>query len=203
LDFCKISDNFALPREQLYLLMAKTDEDFLIALSAGNTQAFDFLFLKYQPMLLYFIDGFIKDTEQSRDICQDIFIKIWQNREDCGKIMSFKSYLYQMARHAIFNYVEHQMVNNKFIGHELTKPIETGNTEEQLFANQLQEMIDLLVSKMPEQRQRVYRMSREQGLKNSEIAAELAISKRTVENHITAALAEIRKLTKLMIILFT
>lgn len=83
--------------------MAKTDEDFLIALSAGNTQAFDFLFLKYQPMLLYFIDGFIKDTEQSRDICQDIFIKIWQNREDCGKIMSFKSYLYQMARHAIFN----------------------------------------------------------------------------------------------------
>ncbi|MDR0430963.1 MAG: LuxR C-terminal-related transcriptional regulator, partial [Tannerellaceae bacterium] len=53
--------------------------------------------------------------------------------------------------------------------------------------------IDIVIEKMPPQRKLIYRKSRNEGLSNEQIAQELNISKRTVENHITQALNDIRK----------
>lgn len=65
--------------------------------------------------------------------------------------------------------------------------------EEALFARELQGIISRIVEQMSPQRKLIYQMSREQGLSNDEIATRLNISKRTVENHLTAALAILRK----------
>ena len=84
----------------------------------------------------------------------------------------------------------------------LYTPTETDDTEERLFAQELQQLIELTVKNMPEQRRRVFEMSRKEGLSNEEIAQKLGISKRTVENHITTALAAIRKGTLLALLLW-
>lgn len=60
----------------------------------------------------------------------------------------------------------------------------------------------MVVEKMPEQRRRIFRMSREEGLSNDQIAEQLSISRRTVENQISRALAELRKLVKLILFFF-
>jgi len=65
---------------------------------------------------------------------------------------------------------------------------------------QLQDMIDVAVSRMPPQRKRIYMMSRVEGMSNQEIATKLKINKRTVENHLTAALADIRKVIQLCLL---
>lgn len=108
-----------------------------------------------------------------------------------------------MARHAIYNYFDHSLVNDKYVNQILHAPITYDSTEEQFFAAELQGMIELLIAHMPEQRQRIYRMSREKGMTNDDIAKELNISKRTVENHLSKALSEIRHVMKLMIVIFT
>ena len=172
--------------------MTDTEEkEYIQAFANGNNRAFELLFLYYQPRLVAFINGF-----------KDIFLRLWENRQRCGEILSFKAFLFKTAKFAIYNHFDHQLVADKYVELMLYTPTETDDTEERLFAQELQQLIELTIKNMPEQRRRVFEMSRKEGLSNEEIAQKLGISKRTVENHITTALAAIRKVTFLALLLW-
>lgn len=200
----------SLPKEidgntQSYRRILMTDieeKECIKAFANGNNRAFELLFLYYQPRLVAFINGFIKDIEEARDMSQDVFVRLWENRHFCGEIRSFKAFIFKTAKFAIYNYFDHQLVNDKFVEQMLYAPVETDSAEESLFAKELEQLIELTIEKLPEQRRKVYEMSRKEGLSNDEIAARLGISKRTVENHITTALAAIRKVTLLALLLW-
>lgn len=200
----------SLPKEndentQSYLRTLMTDieeKECIKAFANGNNRAFELLFLYYQPRLVAFINGFIKDIEEARDMSQDVFVRLWENRHFCGEIRSFKAFIFKTAKFAIYNYFDHQLVNDKFVEQMLFAPVETDSAEESLFAKELEQLIELTIEKLPEQRRKVYEMSRKEGMSNDEIAARLGISKRTVENHITTALAAIRKVTLLALLLW-
>lgn len=178
------------------------EENNIKALCNGDQRAFEVLFLYFQPKLVYFLTGFIKDSELARDMAQDIFLSVWNKKEKLSEIKSFKAYIYKMGKNAICNYYDHSLVNEKFVAEQLTRPLAFENTEELIFAQQLQRLIDIAVNQMPAQRKLIYTMSRIDGLSNKEIAEKLNINKRTVENHLTAALANIRKTIKICIMLF-
>jgi len=178
------------------------EENNIKALCKGDQRAFEVLFLYYQPKLVYFLTGFIKDPELARDMAQDVFLSVWNNKEKLAEIKSFKAYIFKMGKNAICNYYDHTLVNEKFVAEQLARPVDFENTEELLFAQQLQILIDLTVSQMPPQRKLIFTMSRIDGFSNNEIAEKLNINKRTVENHLTAALADIRKTIKICIMLF-
>ena len=79
------------------------------------------------------------------------------------------------------------------------------NIEDSIFAREINLLIEMVVSEMPKQRQLIYRMSREEGLSNNEIANMLGISKRSVENQLSLALKEIKQsiLTYIIFLLYT
>lgn len=178
------------------------EESYIRALCKGDIKAFEVLFLHYQPKLVFFLNGFIKDNEQARDMAQDIFLSIWDTKEKLIEVKSFKAYIFKMAKNFICNYYDHLIVNEKFVTEQLSHPAALENTEETIFASQLQSMIDATVSRMPPQRKQIYLMSRVDGMNNNEIAEKLKISKRTVENHLTSALADLRKIINTCILLF-
>lgn len=161
----------------------------------GNSHlsTFDTFFLTWQPKLLFFIEHFMKDHEAARDLCQDIFMKIWSMRAEVAALHDPENYMFRMARNAIFNYFEHNKVIDRYITETIYNKDKTVDAEQQVFAAQLRDMINLTIAEMPEQRKKVWQMSREQGMKNEEIAQALNISKRTVENHLSNALRELRK----------
>ncbi|OQB29681.1 MAG: RNA polymerase sigma factor CarQ [Bacteroidetes bacterium ADurb.Bin174] len=176
------------------------EKTYINALSRGDQKAFEVLFLHYHPKLVFFIAGFIKDAELARDMAQDVFLSIWKDKEKFSKIDSFGSYIFKMAKNVVCNYFDHVVVDEKYVAEQLARPHEFDSSEDIIFARQLQELIDVAVSQMPPQRKRIYLMSRVEGMSNQEIATKLKINKRTVENHLTAALADIRKVIQLCLL---
>ena len=178
------------------------DIELLKEIGNDNHEAFNDLFTFYYPKVKNFLFGFLKNEENSRDLAQDIFVKLWQNRQSLSHIESFQSYLFRMAKNMICNYFEHELIKENYKEKVIKSSINYSDIiEDDIYAEELSIMLDLVVEKMPEQRRRIFKMSRKEGLSNEDIANKLNISKRTVENHMTAALTELRKIVYLALLL--
>lgn len=171
-------------------------------LGRGSHEAFDTLFMQYHPRLKNFLFGFIKNEDEALDMAQDIFFKIWVNRKTIAEVASFKAYLFKMARNMVYDYNEHTLVKESYSSKQKDAPLYSDIIEEEIYAKELSLLIDIAIEHMPEQRQRIFKMSRKEGLSNDEIAQRLDLNKRSVENHITQALADLRRLMQHTLLLF-
>ena len=173
--------------------MQKEVSIFLKELSEGSRTAFDWLFIRYQPKVVAFLKACTGDEEQARDIAQDIFFNIWKDRAKLSGVRSFEGYLFQMARFSVYNYYDHLDVVKKYVEEGKKQPEGTAvGPEEKLKERQIKAIVAATVRKMPQRRREIFVMSRWGGYTNDEIAARLNINKRTVENHLTAALSALR-----------
>ncbi|MDR1369338.1 MAG: RNA polymerase sigma-70 factor [Dysgonamonadaceae bacterium] len=176
---------------------------YLAELGKGNHEAFNILFMSYHSLVKRFLLGFIKDDDEVSDIAQDVFYNVWTHREFVSKAGSFKAYLFRMVRNAIYNHYKLNVIRQGHLQKFYQQQILVDDLlEEKLHAEELGLLIDIAIDNMPPQRKRIFTMSRKDGLTNEEIAQQLNINKRTVENHITQALADLRKILKVMLPFF-
>lgn len=156
---------------------------------------------KYAAKTEEFLYRMLKDHSEAEDITQDIFLKIWRNRTSIGAVDAFGPYLFRMARNAVYDRFDNRSVRENYARRASLLP-EYELPDSAIDNRDLLLLIRMVVEKMPEQRRRIFRMSREEGLSNDQIAEQLSISRRTVENQISRALAELRKLVKLILFFF-
>jgi RNA polymerase sigma-70 factor (ECF subfamily) len=150
-----------------------------------------------------FLLGFIKDEDEVLDMTQDIFYNIWTHRQSVSKVDSFKAYLFRMAKNAIYNHYKMNVIRQAHLQKFHQQQVLIDDLQEEtLHAEELSLLIDIAVNNMPPQRKRIFTMSRKEGLTNDEIARQLNLNKRTVENHITQALADLRKVLKVILLFF-
>lgn len=171
------------------------------AIASGNELAFESVFLSYFPKVKRYLAGLLQDEDIAEDLSQDIFVKIWQNRTDLVNIDNLNAYFYQSARNIAYQHIRKQLLVRQYREKKQEYIISNNQThsdeqEEAMYANELKVFIQTTIDRMPPQRKKIYEMSRHEGKKNDEIAQELLISKRTVENHLTQALADIRQTIK-------
>jgi RNA polymerase sigma-70 factor, Bacteroides expansion family 1 len=175
----------------------------LKALGEGDHAAFNILFMSYHDLVKRFLLGFIKDEDEVSDLAQDIFYNVWTHRGAISNAESFKAYLFRMARNAIYNHYKLNVIRQDHLQKFYSRQILIDDLqEERLYAEELSLLIDIAIDNMPSQRKRVFTMSRKEGLTNEEIALQLNINKRTVENHITQALTDLRKVLKVILLFF-
>lgn len=176
--------------------MLKDEHKLLTDIAKGNESAFKKLFTCYYPKVRCFLGHFISNADDAMDLAQNIFVKIWLQRELLPSIKSFGAYLYTMSRNAAIDYGRTHKVKIPLT--DLTENNYNDNSYESesvFFAKETEIQMAHAISRMPEKRKLVFILSRMEGKSNGEIAKELGISKKTVENHINLALKELRKIT--------
>ncbi|MGM9738090.1 MAG: RNA polymerase sigma-70 factor [Candidatus Cryptobacteroides sp.] len=168
-------------------------------IAAGDLDAFRELFETYFPKVREFIAAFIKDSKSAEDLSQDIFLKIWNMREALPEVRNVSSWIYRMARNASLNHIRSRKKTAVLTDAALP---EVRDTEDIYVEREKELIIKTFVDTMPERRREIFNMSRYQGIPNDKIAEILHISKKTVENHLTLALKDIRNLLGTFIIFF-
>lgn len=175
----------------------------LEALGNGDHDAFNMLFMSYHSLVKRFLLGFIKEEDEVLDIAQDIFVKVWTHRKSAASIESFKAYLFRMTRNEIYNYYKLNTIRENHLEKYQQQSVWVDDLlEERILADELGLLLDIAIDNMPPQRKLIFKMSRKEGLSNEEISRQLNINKRTVENHITQALADLRKVIKVILPFF-
>ncbi len=172
------------------------DNDILIDLSKGDKNAFNLLYMMYAPKMEVFIAKMTKDKEVAEDITHNIFLKVWENRKVISKVNSFQHYVFRMAKNAVFDLFDHELIKSRYkktLELRKNQRAVNYNQEEEFETKDLSILIDITINKMPLKRKTVFLLSRKEGLSHKEIAEKLDISPRTVENHISVAMSEIRK----------
>lgn len=159
-------------------------------IAAGDRAAFEALFrLHYRP-LCAFAMGYIKDPDKSEDLVQDLFFRLWLDREKVSITTSVKAYLYASVRNRCLNTVK-AGAKVRVLNEEVDDRLEEDERSEDEHAERIAR-VQAAIEALPEERRKVFKLSRYEGLKYQEIAARLGISVKTVENQMGSALKTLR-----------
>lgn len=173
----------------------------------GDECSFELLFRKYYIRLCSFANKFLNDPEEAREIVQEVFLKLWEVREDINPDDSITSYLFMIARNKSINKLRRRNVESKY-----TRILQTAYAEnreisphDSFLVNELDNEFTIAVEKLPTKCKEIFALNRVEGFSYTEIASMLHISVKTVEAQISKALRILRLELKdylIMLVLF-
>ncbi|MGI4021140.1 MAG: RNA polymerase sigma-70 factor [Janthinobacterium lividum] len=167
------------------------DVELLILLKEGQETALAAIYRKYWKRLYAAANFVLKDTQACEDIIQEIFLKLWLARKDIQVNISLLSYLYASVRHEVFRQIKSGKVREDIFDN-LCECVPSEPGYENIEYKELYMQINASVEQLPDRCKIVYKLSREEYLSHKQIAAQLNISTKTVENHLTKALSFLR-----------
>ncbi len=165
--------------------------------AAGNEQAFRELLFRYAGLLGTYVFRLTRSRESAEEIVQDVFLKIWMSREVLAEVENFRAYLFVISRNQALN-VLRKMARENELQKEWEKSCETilHDIPEVEATQNPAGLIDLAIDRLPQQQQRTWLLSRQQGLTHKQIAVEMQLSCETVKKYIMYANQSIARFIK-------
>ncbi|MET6999743.1 RNA polymerase sigma factor [Chitinophaga defluvii] len=168
------------------------NESILLARVAhGDEKAFTELFHAYHHQLGEFVMLLTASNEMTAEIVQDVFLKVWMNRQELATVDKFTAYLFILTRNYTLNCLR-KLANDRKkqvqYGQYVTT---TAATEPQPVNTDYFTLVDSAIAQLPPQQQQVYLLSRRDGLKHVEIATQMGISRETVKKYIQLAVKSV------------
>jgi RNA polymerase sigma-70 factor (family 1) len=161
-------------------------------MSRDSEQAFTELFHIFTPKLLPFVSRLTRNEHIAKELIQETFLRLWVDRVNLTEIQNPSAWIYRIASNLSINWLRTQGSRRRII--QKIEPQEaTDSVVQELDSKELHGIIQQAVNQLPEKRQEIYRLSREEGLSHQQIAEKLNISPNTVKNQLIHALKSIRE----------
>jgi len=170
-----------------------TDDELILLLQEGDSAAFKEIYNRYWDRLFNSAFKRLNNAELCEEIVQDVFTKLWIKRDGLAFTAGLSNYLFTAIRYNVIDTYRRQLLKTNYHkSMQQAKPDYTNITEENIFVRDLKAFVENELNHLPAKCRSVYELSRHQHKTNKEIALLLNISEKTVEGHLTKALAQLR-----------
>lgn len=177
--------------------MLISEGDFVSGLHNSDESVFETVFKNYYESLCNYASTMVCDMAEAEEIVQTTYLTIWENRESIDIHTSLKSYLYKSVYNSCLNWQKHYRVRRKHNENSRYQTeLSVDDSSQQLLGKELEQQICLAIEAIPSKCRTVFKLSRFGNLTYSEIAEQLNLSVKTVDNHIVKALRILREKLK-------
>ena len=171
-----------------------SDESLCKRIKKGEKDAFQTLFEKYAPKIYTFSLTYLKNRDDTDELVQNVFLKIWEKRSTLDSTQNLKAFIFKIAVNTIYDFIRRKNIERAFEDYAKLKYTTNENyTWHTVIFEEMKNNLNKLISQLPEKQKKIFQLSKLEGLTNDEIAHQLNLSKRTVENHLCRALTFLKK----------
>ena len=174
--------------------MALVDDKILKALKGGEMKSFEIIYRLYNSHIYNFIYRMIKNTSVSKDLTQDVFLQIWNTKNNIEYDNNFEGYLFTMTRNTVYQYIRREILLQNYInklGKDKDEKTDV-NIEGELDNKYFEERISELIEELPEARRRIFLLYWKSDLSYKEIAQTLSLSEKTIATQVNRSLQFLR-----------
>jgi len=166
-------------------------------LKQSDTVAYESLYLLYVQRLYGFVLRMAKSPELAEDVVQDIFVKLWENRQQLDPEQSFKSYIFTMAKNQLLNFIKRKAHESRIVN-EILAHVPRGSrpSDNMILENEIQHLLDEALSSLPPQRKLIFELCRIQGLTYKQAAEQLGLSDSTINSQMVKAIKTVKEFLK-------
>jgi RNA polymerase sigma-70 factor (family 1) len=155
----------------------------------GNEKAFSEIYDRYKPVLYRFVFNILKSADLTNDSCQDIFIKIWEDRSRLENVESFRYYLLTVGKNHCLNVLKKVLSEEKTLSVFISNYSEVNNELEENFQTwEYQQFICSVLYTLTPQSRRIFQLCRQQGMSYDEAAEEMGISRNMIKKHMVRSM---------------
>lgn len=160
------------------------DFELCVRLADGDHASFSEMYSKYNHKVYGFILKYIHSPELTKDLTQEVFIKIWENRAQLHEVRSLRAYILTIARNHTLNTLKKMASIEVAQSHLLT--FFDSNREivlDDFISQEYMELLEIVLARLPDRTREIFRMCRQEGKSYDEAAAALGISRNAIKNH--------------------
>ncbi|VAW19273.1 RNA polymerase ECF-type sigma factor [hydrothermal vent metagenome] len=170
-------------------IQSKVDISLVKRFANGDMKAFDAIYSVFNQKLQNFVFTLVKTEADTEEIVQEVFVKIWENRDRLKNYASFETYLFTIAYNTTMGLLRKRSKESQYIEYVKSVQVEVYEKDDidALNIDEVNESLNLLIEKMPPRQREVFKMKHFKNYSYKEIATILMISVNTVENHVVKA----------------
>lgn len=170
----------------------KTGDRILLSkMKEGDSVAFDELYERYWQSIYAAAFKRLHDPDQAKDVTQDVFLQLWHKREEIS-IDNLAAYLHTAARNKVYNLIEKERKYIPIPDLLVSLKANKDHADSDLLYKEFLIAYEALINSLTSSQQKIFRMRFQQDLSTSQIAEHLSISRKTVQNQLGKAVAQLR-----------
>lgn len=169
------------------------EQSLFLKMKGGDKAAYRALYDRYYKYLVVTANNILGDSETARDLSQDVFFELWRRREEIEVQSSLKYYLRRSVVNKTLNHIKSRRLDFTEPERLPERPSNSIDAQTQLEVSDLEQVIYQAIAALPERCRVIFTLCRLENLSHKEIAEQLNISTKTIENQMTRALASLRE----------